>query len=32
MSHDDDLQRKADEFMALFRKGADFTKELLRDN
>jgi len=32
MSQDDDLQRKAEEFLALFRKGADFTKELLRDN
>lgn len=32
MSQDEDLQRKAEEFMALFRKGADFTKELLRDN
>jgi GAF domain len=33
MSHDDsDLQRKAEEFFALFRKGTDFTKELLREN
>jgi len=32
MSHDDELQRKADEFLGIFRKGADFTKELLREN
>jgi hypothetical protein len=33
MSADEtDLQRKAEEFLALFRKGADFTKELLREN
>jgi len=27
-----ELLRKAEEFLALFRKGADFTKELLREN
>ncbi len=33
MTHDEtDLQRKAEEFLALFRKGADFTKELLKEN
>jgi hypothetical protein len=33
MSHDEaDIQRKAEEFLTLFRKGADFTKELLREN
>jgi hypothetical protein len=31
--HDEgEMQRKAEEFLALFRKGADFTKELLREN
>lgn len=34
MSHDDDLKlrAKADEFLALFRKGAEFTKELMKEN
>jgi hypothetical protein len=32
MSHEEDLLRRAEEFLALFRKGADFTKELLREN
>ena len=33
MSQDDrEMQRRAEEFLSLFRKGADFTKELLREN
>jgi hypothetical protein len=32
MSHDDELQRRAEEFLGIFRKGADFTKEILREN
>ena len=31
-TEDTELQRRAEEFLALFRKGADFTKELLKEN
>jgi hypothetical protein len=33
MSHDEtELQRRAEEFLGMFRKGAEFTRELLREN